>query len=145
MNKRRRCMSEEPEISSYKAIKNEREQLQAAVEQADKRRTFLDEIQRLSKHNAAKRKLDREARAQPHKKLNVLWVKGLTGKTTSIYNIVSTHTAEFVKIRIFEIHGMDTHLQRLIFAGKQLEDGTLAEYGITNECTLHLVSRCRGC
>ena len=70
-------------------------------------------------------------------------MRTLTGRTITL-DVRPGDSIEAVKEAIQRKEGIAPEHQRLIYSGKQLQEGTLADYAVPKEATLYLVLRLKG-
>lgn len=75
-----------------------------------------------------------------------VFIKTLTGKTFTITVGSVSECVQNLRLRIETAESYPPDQQRLVYVGKQMEDGQLlSDYGIHKECTIHIILRLKGC
>lgn len=83
-------------------------------------------------------------RREKGKKKSIIVVEDMQNRNVSL-TVDGSDTIENLKDMIEESEGVPAEMQRLIFSGKQLQDGhNIADYNIQNGSFIHLVLRLLG-
>jgi large subunit ribosomal protein L40e len=137
-------------VRSTSLIKDVKQMIQAVERIPEKQQRFIFCGKRLENH----RILD-DYNIQPGSAVQLMWVKyggsmkttvkTLTGKSVD-FHVNTADSVESLKQKIHNKKGIPDDKQRLIFFGRQMQDGhVLSDYGVYPGCQVHLVLKLGGC